>query len=149
MTDQEKFAKKATSGYPLCFIERCPKKELCLRWKTGEQMPDKLVFCQLSINPRYQNVATEQCPLFRSAEKMKMAKGMTHIFTDDMPKRVEKYVRQELIAIHHRTYYYEYRCGSRLIPPVMQQEIIRLFREAGWQGEVRFDSYVDDYDWRW
>ena len=147
MTDQEQLAKKAMSGYPVCYIERCPKKEQCLHWKTGEQMPDRVAFCLSSINPRYQNVATEQCPQFRSAEKMKMAKGMTRIFTDDMPKRVEKYVRQQLIANHHRTYFYEYRNGSRLIPPVMQQEVISLFRQAGWHGEVSFDSYVDDYDW--
>ena len=37
--------------------------------------------------------------------------------------------------------------GARLIPPVMQEEIRQLFREAGWSGEVHFDGYVEDYVW--
>ena len=47
----------------------------------------------------------------------------------------------------NRTYYFEYRNGSRLIPPTLQEQIRDLFREKGWAGEVKFDSYVEDYDW--
>ena len=109
-------------------------------------MPGTNCFCSC-INPRYQDVATERCPMFRSREKVKMAKGMTRIFTDDMPRRVEKYVRQQLIARYNRTYFFEYRNGKFLIPPAMQEEIRGLFRQAGWNGEVTFDGFVEDYDW--
>ena len=47
----------------------------------------------------------------------------------------------------NRTYYFEYRNGSRLIPPALQENIRNLFRESGWTEEVQFDSYVEDYDW--
>ena len=64
-----------------------------------------------------------------------------------MPKRVEPYVRRHIIANHCRTYYYEYRNGQRPIPPTVQEEIRTLFREAGWNKEVNFDCYVEDYEW--
>jgi hypothetical protein len=31
--------------------------------------------------------------------------------------------------------------------PAIQEEIRNLFREEGWQEEVHFDSYIEDYDW--
>ena len=41
----------------------------------------------------------------------------------------------------------EYRNGSRLIPPALQEDIRKLFRANKWEEEVTFDSYVEDYDW--
>ena len=75
------------------------------------------------------------------------SKGMMHIFNADMPRRVEPFVRQRLIGKHCRTYYYEYRNGTRLISPAIQEEVRSLFREAGWKEEVNFDGYVEDYEW--
>ena len=72
---------------------------------------------------------------------------MLHTFTDDMPKRLETAVRNGIIRKTNRTYYFEYRNGSRPIPPALQEEIRRLFRTNGWTEEVKFDSYVEDYDW--
>ena len=72
--------------------------------------------------------------------------GVLH-FNADMPRRVEPYVRSHFIASHCKTYYYEYRNGERLISPAIQEEIRDLFREAGWNQEVHFDSYVEDYEW--
>ncbi len=76
-----------------------------------------------------------------------MAKGMIHIFSDNMPKRLETSLRNQLISRFGRTYYYEYRNGTRLIAPDMQEEIRQMFRQAGWNEDVSFDEYVKDYDW--
>ena len=83
----------------------------------------------------------------RKDQKVRFAKGMTHTFTSDMPKRVEPAVRQGIISLTNRTYYFEYRNGSRLIPPALQEDIRNLFRKSGWTEEVEFDSYVEDYNW--
>jgi hypothetical protein len=146
MTEQELFRKEAESGYTVCFAEQCPLKEHCLRYLVGRQMPDTKSFYHC-VNPRYQDAGTERCSLFRSSKKVMFAKGMMHIFNADMPRRVEPFVRRRLIGIHCRTYYYEYRNGTRLISPAIQEEVRSLFREAGWNEEIRFDSYVEDYDW--
>ena len=146
MKEQEIFKEKAVSGYTVCFAAQCPLKERCLRWKVGQQMPDTKSSYHC-VNPHYQDVATEHCPLYRQSEKVQFAQGMMHIFNTDMPRRVEPYVRSNLIASHCKTYYYEYRNGERLISPAIQEEIRDLFREAGWNQEVHFDSYVEDYEW--
>lgn len=147
MKDNQKiFKEKAISGYSVCFAEQCPKKGQCLRWLVGQQIPDDKCF-YYCVNPRSQGVGTEECPHFRKAEKVSFAKGMMHIYNENMPKRVEPYVRQRLIGSHCRTYYFEFRKGQRLIPPAIQEEIRQYFREAGWNEEVSFDSYIKDFEW--
>ena len=146
MKEQELFARKAQGGYKVCFTAQCPLREQCLRWKVGQQMPTREMFC-VCVNPLYPDVATARCPLYRQAEKVQMARGMIHIFTDEMPKRIESYVRKALMAALGRTYFFEYRNGTRLIPPTMQQEIRDVFREAGWNEPVEFDGYVEEYEW--
>ena len=146
MTEHEIFREKAEDGYTVCFAEHCPLREQCLHFLVGQQMPDTKSTYRC-VNPHYQDVATEHCSQFRSREKVKFAKGMMHIFNADMPRRVEPFVRQKIIGKHCRTYYFEYRRGARLIPPAVQEEVRSFFREAGWNEEVHFDSYVEDYEW--
>ena len=146
MKEQEIFTKKASEGYIVCQVGQCPLREQCLRWKVGEQMPDSVRYVTL-VNPRLQGVGANGCPEFREARKVRFAKGMLGIFTGDMPRRVEPAVRQAIISQTCRTYYYEYRKGQRLIPPALQQVICEAFRREGWSGEVKFDSYIEDYDW--
>ena len=99
------------------------------------------------VNPHFEGVATTECPMYRNDQKARFAKGMLHTFTSDMPKRLEPAVRQGVISLTNRTYYFEYRNGSRLIPPALQENIRKLFRANGWKEEVTFDGYVEDYDW--
>lgn len=99
------------------------------------------------VNPHFEGVATDECPLYRNDQKVRFAKGMLHLFSDDMPRRVEPAVRYGIIDQTNRTYYFEYLNGSRLIPPALQEHIRNLFRQNGWTGDVNFDSYVEDYDW--
>ena len=146
MTDKELFSKKAADGYIVCYADGCPCREQCLRWLVGQQMPETRSFIT-NVNLRSEGVGTLECPHFRNSKKVTMAKGMQHIFNGDMPAKVEPFVRERLIATQCRTYYYEYRNGSRLIPPALQEEVRRLFREIGWNERVEFDSYVEDYEW--
>ena len=99
------------------------------------------------VNPHFEGVATADCPMYRCDQKVRFAKGMTHTFTGDMPKRLEPAVRNGVIHLTNRTYYFEYRNGSRLIPPALQEKIRKLFRANDWTEEVMFDGYVEDYDW--
>lgn len=146
MEEQEIFKKKAENGYEVCFTTKCPLKNQCLRWLVGQQIPATRSFC-ICVNPQFEGVSTKKCAFYRNSEKVKLAKGMMHIFNNDMPRRVESYVRSKLFNRHCRTYYYEYRNGTRLISPDIQEEIRNLFREAGWDKEVQFDGYVEDYLW--
>ena len=134
--------KKAKEGYTVCYIEECPLRTQCLRWLAG---PDHSTY--RCVNPHFEGVASAECPLYRNDQKVRFAKGMLQTFNDDMPKRLETAVRNGVISKTNRTYYFEYRNGTRLIPPALQEEIRRLFRVNKWTEEVKFDSYVEDYDW--
>ena len=148
LTNMEKalLIEKAKEGYTVCYQDQCPLRTECLRWLIGQHVPNtaRTYSC---VNPHFEGVATADCPMYRSDQKVRFAKGMTHIFTSDMPKRVENDVRMSIIGLTNRTYYYEYRNGQRLIPPKLQEDIRNLFRENGWTADVTFDGYVEKYDW--
>ena len=145
-TEKNLFSQKAATGYTVCFMNQCPLHEQCLRWMVGQSMPKDKEICQC-VNPYLNGVATEQCVKYRPAQKVLMAKGMENIFTDDMPRRLEPAIRTALMCRYNRTYFFEYRNGTRLIPPAMQEEIRDLFRRHGWTQEVQFDEYIEDYEW--
>ncbi len=138
--------KKAKEGYTVCYVEGCPLRTQCLRWLVGQHVPHTYSSYRC-VNPHFEGVATTECPMYRNDQKVRFAKGMKDIFTDDMPKCVEPAVRYGVIRKTNRTYYFEYRNGSRRIPPVLQEYIRQLFRDKGWTEEVKFDSYEEDYDW--
>ena len=143
---KELLIEKAKEGYTVCYVDGCPLCNQCMRWLVGQHVPTTASTYRC-VNPHFEGVATDDCPMYRNDQKVRFAKGMTHTFTSDMPKRVESAVRYGLIGLTNRTYYFEYRNGSRLIPPALQEAIRNLFRENGWTGEVKFDDYVEDYDW--
>lgn len=143
---KELLIEKAKNGYTVCYVDNCPLHTQCLRWQVGQHVPTThSSYC--CVNPHFEGVATDNCPMYRSDQKVRFAKGMLHTFTGDMPKRVESAVRYGIMSLTCRTYYFEYRNGSRLIPPALQEAIRNLFRENGWTEDVQFDSYVEDYDW--
>ena len=143
---EELLIKQAKEGYTVCYADQCPLHNHCLRWLVGQHVPTTRSSYHC-VNPHFEGVASDDCPMYRNDQKVRFAKGMLHIFTDDMPKRVESAVRYGIIGLTNRTYYFEYRNGSRLIPPALQENIRNLFRENGWTTDVHFDSYVEDYDW--
>ena len=143
---KELLIEKAKEGYMVCYADTCPLRTHCLRWLVGQQMPHTYSSYRC-VNPHFEGVASTECPLYRSDQKIRFAKGMTHTFTGEMPKRLEPAVRNGVIHLTNRTYYFEYRNGSRLIPPALQENIRKLFRANDWTEEVMFDGYVEDYDW--
>ena len=144
--EKELLIRKAQEGYTVCYVESCPLRNRCLRWQVGQHVPnsDSTYRC---VNPHFEGVSTTGCSMYRDDQKVRFALGMLHTFTSDMPRRIEPAVRYGIISLTNRTYYFEYRNGSRLIPPALQENIRNLFRENGWTTDVHFDSYVEDYDW--
>ena len=143
---KELLIKKAQEGYTVCYVDTCPLRTQCIRWQVGPHVPNTHSTYRC-VNPHFEGVASTECPMYRSDQKVRFARGMLHIFTGDMPKRVEPAVRNGVISKTNRTYYFEYRNGSRLIPPALQEKIRQLVRDNGWTEEVKFDDYVEDYDW--
>ena len=146
MSEVKLLIEKAKEGYTVCYVDACPLRTHCLRWLVGQHVPHTYSSYRC-VNPHFEDVATAECPMYRNDQKARFALGMLHTFTSDMPKRLEPAVRQGVISLTNRTYYFEYRNGSRLISPALQENIRKLFRANGWKEEVTFDGYVEDYDW--
>ena len=142
---QEEVFREKTHHYLMCFIESCPLKEQCLHWLVG-QYGDTMPYAQLSMNPRNPKVGGEHCEKFRPNERVVMKKGMTHFYLD-MPARVEKAIRRDLIMHFGRTQYFEIRKGLRLITPEDQELIAAICQEYGWSGPLVYDDEEDDWLW--
>lgn len=146
MSDKEIFTQKAQTLYAVCFQQACPLREDCLRWLVGEEMPATKWY-YTCVNHRMEGVGTSQCPNHRPRKKVMMARGMTGTFTADMPQRVLRGVRSDLISVFGRTTYFKYRRGENLLHPTQQERVKSIFRRHGWTEEVRFDRYEEHFDW--
>ena len=136
---------KAKHGFVVCFNKECYRREHCLRWLAKDYVPQE-TFVQKSVNLASEAVQGKDCPMFLKDQKVKMGKGMIHLF-EDMPRKVGDTVKALLIKEYKRTYFYEYRNGSRLMTPSMQKHIANVCKENGWDEPVTFDEYVEDYEW--
>ena len=85
---EELLIKQAKEGYTVCYADQCPLHNHCLRWLVGQHVPTTRSSYHC-VNPHFEGVASDDCPMYRNDQKVRFAKGMLHIFTDDMPKRVE------------------------------------------------------------
>lgn len=136
---------KAKHGFVVCFNKECCRRESCLRWLAKDFIPQD-TFVQKSVNLASEAVQSEYCPMFLKDQKVKMGKGMIHLF-EDMPRKIGDTLRTLLINEYKRTYFYEYRNGTRLITPSMQDYIAKVCKQCGWDKSVTFDEYVEAYEW--
>lgn len=136
---------KAEHGFVVCFNKECCRRDHCLRWLAKDYVPQD-TFVQKSVNLASEAVQREDCPMFLKDQKVKMGKGMIHLF-EDMPRKMGDTVKVLLINEYKRTYFYEYRNGTRLISPSMQEHIANVCKQCGWDKSVIYDEYVEDYDW--
>ncbi len=144
MNKEESLRAQAAYNIP-CFIHECPLHETCLHWLTGQYYggDTHIVTC---VNPNYPTVNSHQCTMYQKDEIVKYAVGMMHIF-DTIPYPIARITKKRLINLFSRKRFYEYRNGVRPIPPYEQQQIARVFQEEGWQGEILYDGWKEDYLW--
>ena len=141
---EEAFRQKA-DHYLLCFIEHCPLRENCLRWLVA-QYYDPSLMVQTSINPLNPEVGGEHCTQFRKNERIKMKRGLTHLY-HEMPGYLERTIRQQLINTWGRKAYFEIRKGDRLITPEQQNDVLRICRRNGWTGHIVYDGEQEEWAW--
>lgn len=144
MNKEESLRAQAVHNIP-CLIHECPLHETCLHWLTGQYYGGEthIVTC---VNPYYPTVNSLQCSMYQKDDIVEYAVGMMHIF-DEVPFPIARTTKKRLINLFSRKRFYEYRNGVRPIPPYEQQKIARVFQEEGWQGEIRYDGWKEDYLW--
>lgn len=144
MNEETIFSEKARH-YVLCFSDECQLRQHCLRRKLTRYVPadERLITC---MNPRYREVADGHCIMFADDRKVRMARGMMHLF-DDMPATIAQRIRQTFIGRYSRKIFYSYRKGERLISPAMQRDIADTLLAHGWKKPPLFDAFEENYCW--
>lgn len=132
-------------NYIHCFNRSCPRAENCLHHLVAQHAP-KTVPCIVSINPAAYPEDTEDCPHFRSSEKIRLAWGMSSTF-DKIPYKTALLLKRKIRNFFSKTTYYRILNNERSLSPAEQSEISRIFRQNGITIVPVYDSYTEDYDW--
>ena len=140
-----KTSEKVPNNYTLCIKGDCPKAANCLRHVAVAMMPAEVQTWQI-VSPAYLAQIEGDCPMYRSAEKVRYARGFVRMVRT-LPVNVSEMVAKRLIAHFGRNAYYDMRKGKRPIAPAEQEIIRTVVAECGAQQEVVFDSYEEGYQW--
>jgi len=139
------FEEKVRLGFITCRKSDCGMREHCLRW-LGRNYVSRTLKVVTTVNLNNPEIGGDRCPMLRKNEPVRFAFGFTKLL-EEMPRKKGKALMDKMIDMSNRTYAYEYRNGTRPIPPSMQQKIITSCRQLEWQQPVEFDRYAEDIEW--
>lgn len=145
MNDNKLKNKPVPYNYARCFNEHCPKAPDCLRHVAALHTTADTSFISI-VNPVSIPTDSTACPYFKTAEKMHVAWGISHLL-DKVPFKDGTSIRNQLISHFGKNLYYCFYREERPITPNDQAFICQLFRRKGIMEEPAFDSYTDEYNW--
>ena len=132
----------APKDFARCLNATCPRSQNCLRRTAALQDTDEHLFLKV-VNPLHYPKEGEECELFRSTDKVRMAWGVTHLL-DNVPYKEGSLLRNMIINHLGRSQYYRCFRKERPFAPQDQQTIRMLFRQRGISEEPSFDYYTNE-----
>lgn len=133
------------SGYAHCLQNECPKAGKCLRNMAALHATAEYPYMMV-IKSACIPADKEQCSYFRPADKIRVAWGVSHLF-DKVPHKDANVLKNRIIGHFGRSRYYRFYRKEYCITPEDQAYIQKLFRQKGWEEEISFDTYSEDYQW--
>lgn len=131
--------------YALCLNRQCPKATTCLRQLAEKSAPNTVEYWSI-ISPKHLSTIKDNCPYYRSATKVRFAKGFIGILENLPHKQMQTVISRLMSHFSERTYY-RIRKGERVLSPSEQQEVLRIIKRCGATMPLEFDAYYEDYDW--
>ena len=131
--------------YRLCIKTDCPRAAECLRSIALTMVSPDEQSIQV-INPAYLSTIEGDCPVFRSAEKVRYARGFVKMLSG-LTVTQANLLRQTLEHDFGHACYFRLRSGERLIDPATQEHIRQAMVRIGITDLPDFDAYVEEYDW--
>lgn len=133
--------------YMLCTNSACKKAGNCLRHLVfaGLSENDEKIY---TLNPKFFPKEDEKCRHFRPDEKIRIAWGTRKIF-DDVPLKKAEIIKARLLQHFGKTLYYRFYRSERPVTTESQIYIEETFRANGISAEIKYESYTEDYDWRY
>ena len=132
-------------NYTLCTKNDCPKAAICLRYKATQLMPVDVMQWNI-LSPAYLAQIEGECPHYRTAEKVKYARGFVRMMSALTVKQAHV-VKDSIVATFGMNMYDRMRRGERLITPTEQEAIYQMLEQQGVTTRPEFDAYIEDYLW--
>lgn len=127
----------------LCFNEQCGRKQECMRYMVGQQIP-KDHERGLSIYPNALHEGS--CKHFREFRVIEAAYGFGDIFANVATKHAPEMRRKMEHYLGGHGTYYRYKNGERPLSPEQQEWIRSLFESYGYDRNVEFCNYKQEVD---
>lgn len=139
------------ADYAVCMLtgDRCALSASCLRSKMFAASRDGQQMYLNVLNPHAlaSGQSGRACVHYRSARRILLARGMSHIF-DNVPRRLYPELRRKVMDCFSsdRQFYYCQK-GEKPISPGVQKAIGQLFMHYRLGTESLFDAYEEGFDW--
>ncbi|MBQ8656213.1 MAG: hypothetical protein IJ527_04040 [Prevotella sp.] len=137
--------KDVPSGWVLCYVDKCPLKERCMRYFAGQHVPPTKVLAK-TVLPTV--LLEERCRFFKEKRVVKAVRGWGDFFTTVRRDHYHEMLGEMIAYLRSETYYYRYKNGKYLLMPEQQQWIADLFARYGYPDVVHFDNFVYTYDFQ-
>lgn len=132
-------------GFIHCFNEQCKQAADCLRRQVAFRIPPECSTITI-INPSYTIPDGKDCPYFLADRLQPFALGISHLL-DNVPHNDAVIIKQQMINYLKRSTYYRCWRRERLISPIEQEYIRKLFLNRGIKTSLAYDEYVEQYEW--
>ena len=97
-------------NYTLCIKGDCPKAAMCLRYKATLMIPADVMKWSI-LSPAYLAQTEGECPHYRSAEKVKYARGFVRMMSA-LTVNQAHVVKDNIVATFGMNMYYRMRRGD-------------------------------------
>ena len=130
--------------YPLCFNAECAKKTSCMHYQAQYALP-----AGRHHGPAVYPVAWQDgaCQYFREKRLVQKAWGFSRLY-DNVPRHQQSDARHCVSSYFSGGWgpYYRYHHGEKQLSPSQQHDILAILASYGSTDGIRFDHYVEDWD---
>jgi len=137
--------KSLPKSFYYCFCAGCPRAQECLRFRLGELLPADAT-CGKSVFPQSYQLH-DTCPHYRSAEPVTLAWGCADMFADVLERHAHELRMRLYKCVGSKTSYSRYEKGEYKLTPKMQQDVLQIFADMGYDiSNRRFKHYEKTLD---
>lgn len=130
-------------SWKYCFNHECPLHDECLRFLSALELPANKVWGN-AVFPTA--LVDGECRFFRRNEKVLLATGFVLPDNPVMSAVFVKMRRKLTKYLGGNGTYYLYRNGEKWLRPKHQLGIEKILRQGGYEGEISYAQYREDYD---
>jgi hypothetical protein len=131
------------TGYQLCFNGQCPKRDDCVRFLAGENLPATV----MSGPAVYPNALTDDvCPFFKKTQIIHGAWGFRNLYKGIAKSDVQVLRAKIVEYLGGPVASYDYMHGEKLLTPEQQACIQSFFNDLGYTQNIVFEGYTTVYD---